>query len=127
MVVITMNSARAMLGIGLSLSMSFAIAGEDPGNSYLRELGPALTHARLSLSGTDTAFRCPENLNQFNGIPMATVFSYLSTADYVQGKEHTYFLTSPRPRNMLGGGFPQLTFVASADGLVEKVMCSYAR
>ncbi len=122
-----MNKARGLLGLGLLLGMTFAIGGEDPGNMYLRELGPALTHARLSLAGTHTAFRCPENLNQFNGIPMATVFSHLSSADYVQGNEHTYFLTGPRPRQMQGGGFPELTFVSSPVGLVEKVMCSYAR
>ncbi len=122
------NSATTILGVGLMLAVSVAVAGEDQGHAYLRELGKALTHARrLPLVAIQTSFSCPEDLSQFNGIPMATVETYLSSPNFVSSQERTYFLTGPRPPQMQGGGFPELTFVVSSAGAVERTTCHYAR
>ena len=93
----------------------------------LETLGANLRHARSLQTGAKTSFRCPENLEQLNGISMASVFVFLSMPDFESGNEHSYFLTSPVPSGQKGGGFPEITFVSTQSGTVERVRCSYAK
>jgi hypothetical protein len=103
-----------------------SVLAAEPG-TVLKHLGARLKQARSLPVGSKTGFTCPENLDQFKGVAMATVFSALTKPDYENDNEHTYFLTSPVPPGQRGGGFPELTFVETKSGIVERATCHYAR
>jgi hypothetical protein len=93
----------------------------------LEELGARLKQARSLPVGSQTAFTCPENLDQFKGVSMAVVLNSLGKPEYDAGTSHTYFLTSQVPPGQRGGGFPELTFSVNQSGFVEGVTCYYAK
>ena len=70
----------------------------------LDELGANLRQARSLPVGTKTSFGCPEGLEQFTGVSMASVLAALSKPDFEVGNQYSYLLSSPIPPGQRGGG-----------------------
>jgi hypothetical protein len=93
----------------------------------IEKLRADLIEARALPAGEKTSYRCPEHLDQLQGIKLETIKSQLPRSDFHTVDSVVYFLTSPVPADQRGGGFPQIEFVAGESGVVEKAVCSYAR
>ena len=87
-------------------------------------------HTMRSLPiGAPTHALCPSDTKPLINLSQGQVQAALGNPDYIDESENSwsYFFTSPRPQNQLGGGFPELTFTFGLARHVKGVTCNYSK
>jgi hypothetical protein len=115
-----------VLNAGLFLALAQSALCKSP--TLLEQLAKQLQQARQLPVGYATYYRCPEDVDSLIGIAKQSIKSSLGKPDYIGNEEDwSYFFTSPRPPEQLGGGFPQFTFYFDKSDKSARVTCHRAK
>lgn len=118
---------KKQLLIVLMSLVPLQLAAKD-GVTVLLELAKDLKELQALPVGANTSNSCPTDLNSLVGMSQNTIEAILRKPDWSTSKtERSYFLASPRPPDLRGGGFPEVTFRYNKFGVLEKVTCAYSR
>ena len=137
-----MNKSAILLIIA-SLLSSFSHAEEENAQDILvlKDLGESLAKLRSLPQGSKASAECPNEVNakinyrqeqllqSAEGLNKMQLTAVLGEPDYKSSNSHswTYFFTSPRSRFQYGGGFPELTFSFTSEGIINDAICYYSR
>ena len=113
--------------IGYLCALATGLAAGAELHPLLEKLRADLLEARGLPVGAETSYRCPTDLQRLKGIKLVTITSAFPKPDFQTATSAVYFLTSPVPFGQMGGGFPQIAFIAGKSGVVEDITCYYAR
>ena len=103
------------------------LAAKD-GVTVLRELAKDLEELRALPIGANASNSCPTELDSLVGMSQDVIEAILPKPDWSISKtKRSYFLASPRPPDLRGGGFPEVTFRYNKSNVLEKVACFYSR
>lgn len=131
-----LSMRRCVSFLSLAIFCASTAHAEYEADDLLRVLSAELREAKAMPRGARRHSACPSNAKAIVGVDRKRLLTALGEPDFWPTRKKgsagtasswTYFLASPRPEDQRGGGFPELSFDFSSDGVVMDVRCHYAR